>query len=167
MLRRDFVIVLTRTMAFCGIGLAAFVLGRRSVKANVTQIDPERCRACGLCQSKCVRKISAVKCVNDFSSCGYCKYCFGYFPADPARDPNGRVCRYGALQRKRVSEFMYEYTVDEDKCCGCGECVKRCVAHGGKSLRQEIRGSFCLDCNSCSISMHCPYDAITRVPLET
>ena len=44
----------------------------------VWQIDPEKCRFCGLCETACVRKPSAAKAVNDQKKCSNCVVCYGH-----------------------------------------------------------------------------------------
>ena len=141
---------------------------RRAVRSGIYQIDPEKCQSgeCGRCKINCVRKPSAVKAVNDFEACGYCVYCYGYFPDRPDKDPNARVCPTGALKRKRVGEYEYEYTVNEEECVGCGKCVKRCRDHGHASLSLQVRGHLCKECNRCEIAARCPSEAIFRNTLE-
>lgn len=140
------------------------LLLRRAVRGGIYQIDPEKCRSgdCGLCKVNCVRKPSAVKAVNDFEACGYCVYCYGYFPDNPEKDPKARVCPTGALKRKKVGEFEYEYVVNEAECVGCGLCVLRCREHGHASLSLQVRGRLCRECNHCEISARCPNQAIAR-----
>jgi electron transport complex protein RnfB len=71
-----------------------------------------------------------------------------------------KVCPVDAIGRRRISEFEFEYTVDEEKCIGCGKCVKRCWSHGNKSLTLQVRGKYCKECNRCRIVANCPYGAI-------
>ena len=57
---------------------------------------------------------------------------------------------------------MYEITIDESKCTGCGECVDICPAEvltmeNEKSKVAQIEE--CLGCESCVET--CPEDAIT------
>ena len=143
------------------------MFAKRSVKAGIPWIDPAKCQTCGRCAPACSTPGSAVKCVNDFTTCSYCTYCYGYYPDDPTSNPDGRVCPTGALKRRRISEFEYEYTVDEATCTGCGECVKRCVALGNKSMRLEVRGRLCLECNRCGVIIACPNKAARQIELKT
>ncbi|MCB1124421.1 MAG: ferredoxin, partial [Verrucomicrobiae bacterium] len=60
------------------------VFGARR-KNTVWQIDPDKCVQCEHCATSCVLTPSAVKCVQSYPICGYCRLCFGYFqPNAPA-----------------------------------------------------------------------------------
>jgi len=135
----------------------------------VWQLDPRKCVQCGRCVTNCVLNPSAVKCVHGFALCGYCKLCFGYFqPAANAltADAENQLCPAGAIWRGFIEDPYYEYTLDEDKCIGCGKCVKGCNAFGNGSLFLQVRHDRCVNCNECSIARSCPADAFRRVPIE-
>ena len=167
--RRDFV-----SSAVRGAGLlaAGSVLGGVAVRAGaqtVWQIDPFKCIQCSQCATACVLTPSAVKCLNVFPMCGYCKLCTGYFQADPNALNEGaenQLCPTGALLRKRVEDQYFEYQVDPTLCIGCAKCVKGCTAFGNGSLFLQIDQNRCVKCNRCSIAAACPAQAISRVPAE-
>jgi electron transport complex protein RnfB len=177
--RRQFIDRSFRIIGFAGLGGAAGLLIHRSATADtVFQVDPGKCTACDLCRTGCVLSHSAVKAVNEFDKCGYCQLCPAYYDVASMPDergiPTGKVCPRDALIRKIVGKVdeedpnnnYYEYTVDEEKCDGCGKCVKACKAPAGNgSLRLEISYNNCLECNSCSIQVVCPDDAIVRIPV--
>jgi electron transport complex protein RnfB len=176
--RREFIDRSCRVVGLVGLGGAAALLARRAGSDTVYQIDPDRCTACDLCRTSCIRAFSAVKAVNQFDACGYCMLCPAFYDVSSQPDergvPTGRVCPQDALKRRvvgRVDEEdpnnnYYEYTVDETLCDGCGKCVKACKAPAGNgSLRLEIRYPFCDECNACAIQVACPERAILRLPV--
>jgi electron transport complex protein RnfB len=138
------------------------------------QIDPEKCRYCGLCETTCVRKPSAAKAVNDPKKCSNCVVCYGHIKnthiASAKIDAEGkRVCPHDAVLRKNFSggvDGMFLYSHDHAGCTGCGKCVKACNERGTKSMFLVIRPDLCLGCNECAIAVACPYDAIERIPRE-
>ena len=155
------------------VGGGGFVAGRRSRDQRlVWQLDPDKCTACGNCATYCVLDESAVKCVNNFDSCGYCDICTGYFEMgytelDTAAE--NQLCPTGAIVREfvegRSGQRFYEYTIDEPLCIGCGKCVKGCALMNG-SLYMQVQHDRCLDCNECAIAIACPTQAFYRVPAE-
>jgi electron transport complex protein RnfB len=167
--RRHFLIDGLRTTGAMGlIGLAGYLVGRRSQSGElVWQIDPSRCIACGNCATHCVLDESAVKCVDNFSMCGYCDLCTGYFEPNPYQLHSGaenQLCPTGALLRRFIEDPYFEYPIDEASCIGCGKCVKGCVAFGNGSLQLQVRHDRCVNCNQCSIALACPSQAFVRVP---
>ena len=60
---------------------------------------------------------------------------------------------------------FFSYTIDHNKCTGCGDCVQLCLDRGMASMSLIIRPDLCLDCNECNISIKCPENAIFRMPL--
>lgn len=162
--------------------------GFLSIKAHRTyawQIDPSRCidsklgalgvATCQRCATECVLSLSAVRAVNEFSKCGRCYICPAYFEITSAVGPDGlpseKVCPRDAIKREAIgwidpddpANNFYEYTIDEDKCNGCGRCVMQCKEPAGLgSIRLEVRHDVCLDCNRCSIASACPEDAYER-----
>lgn len=168
-----------------------------AVGETVWQIDPLKCTRCGKCSVACELVPSAVKCVNNYSLCGYCRYCFGFFKPDIAADkfiewrkadgPFGRMrqvpgptatsegvptykmlCVVHAMTRKEiVPDKYYEYTVEENTCIGCGKCVDGCALFGNSALQLQVRHDLCLHCNECSIAVACPENALVRVPAST
>jgi electron transport complex protein RnfB len=139
------------------------------------QIDPEKCLYCGICETACVRKPSAVKAVNDQKKCSNCVVCYGHISdstiASEKIDSEGkRICPYNAVKRKNFCgglDGMYLYTQDPALCTGCGKCVEACNVHGSESMFLIIRPDLCLGCNECAIAVACPHDAIERIPCES
>ena len=163
--RRVFLLRAARGVGGLALAGGAGVLLLRADGVPLHQIDAARCTACGLCETECVRKPSAVKCVNDFAKCGYCEFCYGYYhKAPPSDDPKNLVCAQKAIIRRKVGDVQYEYTIDESKCTGCGKCVKLCKKHGNGSFRLEIRRDLCKECNRCSIGAACAPLAVLRQP---
>lgn len=190
--RRQFL----RTCARCaGAAAVAGVAGGLVVRADadkVWQLDPNVCDTCiqvrnpasvaedgwAQCARECVLWRSAVKAVNDFPACGYCLICPAYHDTTsaPAEDGTyvGRVCPQDAILRRPVGDYdpydpnnnFFEYSIDEEKCNGCGRCVELCKPpRGNGSLRLEVRHDLCVDCNQCNIARACPVDAFQRVPV--
>ncbi len=192
--RRQMLCHATRFVAVGGIGgLSAWLFFKRSGQAaaacpdagatcsecsqaagcrlpQVWQIDPNVCVACGRCQTNCVLDLSAVKAVNCFALCGYCDKCTGYFPENDDVLETGaehQLCPTGAITRTYIEsrgvERYFEYTIDEQLCIACGRCVLGCRLQNG-SLFLQVRHDRCLNCNECSIAVHCPVQAFRRVP---
>lgn len=138
------------------------------------QIDPDKCKYCGLCETTCVRKPSAVKAVNDQKKCSNCVVCYGHITdshiASDKIDSDGqRVCAHDAVERENFSgglDGLFLYRQDPALCTACAKCVKRCNEHGTKSMFLIIRPDLCLGCNECSIASTCPEKAIIRIPRE-
>lgn len=133
----------------------------------VWQIDPYKCVACTNCATHCVLQPSAVKCVQAYPMCGYCRLCTGYFEPQPNGLNTGaenQICPTGAIIRKALEDPYYEYNIDEPLCIGCAKCVKGCVLFGNGSFFLQIRHDRCVNCNECAISVVCPADAFVRVP---
>lgn len=133
------------------------------------QIDPAKCQKCGRCETECVLPVSAVKCVHQFQSCGYCDFCSGYYregrvALDTAAE--NLLCPRDALKRTFVEEPYFQYTVDESLCTACGKCVKGCGDFGNGSLIMQVKRELCLNCNDCAIARNCPSDAFVRVSPE-
>jgi electron transport complex protein RnfB len=175
--RRQFIDRTIRVAGLTALGGAAGLLARRASAHAVFQVDPSLCTACDLCRTSCVLSFSAVKAVNDFSKCGYCRLCPGYMDVTSAPNelgiPSGKVCPQDAITRRVVgyedpddpNNNYYEYAIDEARCTGCGKCVKACKPPmGNGSLRLEIRYNRCVGCNECGILIACPSAAIVRVP---
>jgi len=138
------------------------------------QIDPERCTSCGLCETACIRKPSAVKALNDPKKCSNCVVCYGHITdskidSDKIDSEGERVCPVDAVTRENFSggiDGMFLYSNDPKRCIGCGQCTKRCNEHGSQSMFLMIRPDLCLGCNECAIAVACPHAAIERVPRE-
>jgi len=170
--RRKFLGDSLRVLGAVGLGGAACALAARKAlgEHEVWQIDPDKCMACGECQKHCVLDVSAVKAVQCFPLCGYCDICTGYFPtSDYVRETGAenQLCPTGAISRKFIEaksgERYFEYQIDESLCIACGKCVVGCRLMNG-SLYLQVRHDRCLNCNECSIAVHCPTQAFRRVP---
>jgi electron transport complex protein RnfB len=114
-----------------------------------------------------VLKPSAVKCVHAYDLCWYCDLCGGYhqpYTVDTDTAAEHQLCPAAAITRTYIEEPFYKYDIDEDKCIGCGICVKGCNAFGNGSLFLQVRHDRCVNCNECAIARACPSDAIVRVP---
>jgi electron transport complex protein RnfB len=172
--RRAFVGNVARCAGVLGLGgtaVAWAALEGRSAE-TVWQIDPDKCTACGNCQTHCVLDLSAVKCVQCFLMCGYCDVCTGYFPTTDFELDSGaknELCPTGAVVRKWIEEKAdvryFQYTIDEPLCIGCGKCVEGCALMNG-SLYLQVRHDRCLNCNECAIEVACPAEAFRRVPAD-
>lgn len=149
-------------------GAATTLVARHSrVQKTVWQIDPAKCVQCTNCATQCVLDQSAVKCVQVYGICGYCKLCTGYFEPEPNglnTAAENQLCPTGAIKRKALEDPYYEYTIDEPLCIGCAKCVKGCVLFGNGSFFLQVRHDRCLNCNECSIARVCPGQAFKRVP---
>ncbi len=176
----------------CGAALVgtAGLLIRRSCALDAWTIDPNRCvnirlgvvgvnRVCEICADSCVLALSAVRAVNDHAKCGRCCICPAYYdvrsPVGSDGLPTKKLCPRDAIRREPIGEVdpydplnnFYEYTIDEERCNGCGRCVMECKDPAGLgSIRLEVRHDLCLRCNRCSIAMDCPDDAYVRVGPE-
>src|SRR3972149_4895796 len=156
----------------CGLGgLLAVSKGRG--ESLLWQIDPDKCMACGHCETNCVLDQSAVKAVQCFTLCGYCDVCTGYFPIKDYVLETGaenQLCPTGAIDRKFIEmkggQRFFEYTIDETACIACGKCVAGCELMNG-SLYLQVRHDRCLNCNECSIAVACPSQAFVRVPASS
>ena len=133
------------------------------------QIDPDKCVQCGKCETECILPQSAVKCVHQYASCGYCDLCRGYLQdKHTGRDTAGENlrCPTDAITRTYIEDPYFEYNIDEEKCIGCGRCVKGCLSFGNGSLFLQVRRDLCKNCNECRIAKSCPADAFVRVPAD-
>lgn len=148
-------------------GSVGYLAARASGQEMVWQLDPHKCISCGLCATECVLDESAVKCVQSYPMCGYCKLCTGFFHSAPSSLDTGaenQLCPTGAIIRTFIEDPYYEYTIDESLCIGCAKCVKWCKAFGNASFYLQVRHDRCVNCNECSIAMACPTEAFERVP---
>jgi Na+-translocating ferredoxin:NAD+ oxidoreductase subunit B len=152
------------------LGAATSVLARRSQpKKWVWQLDPYKCVWCTNCATQCVLTPSAVKCVQVYPMCGYCKLCTGYFEPEPNRLNTGaenQICPVGAIKRTALEDPYYDYSIDEPICIGCAKCVKGCTLFGNGSFFLQVRHDRCVNCNQCSIAVACPVQAFQRVPAD-
>lgn len=168
--RRDFFSKSTRWILTSLLGgLLGVVFLRSRSKNYVWQIDPEKCVQCGQCATSCVLQQSAVKCVHEYSICGYCNLCFGYFQPGAKKlteAAENQVCPTGAINRKFIEDPFFEYSIDEPLCIGCSKCVKGCNLFGNGSFYLQVRHDRCLNCNECSIARVCAGRAYKRVPAK-
>jgi electron transport complex protein RnfB len=166
--RRDFFGGAMRGAFLFLLGATSSLLARNSQRERtVWQIDPYKCIACTNCATNCVLQPSAVKCVQHFSMCGYCKLCTGYFEPEPNAlntAAENQVCPTGAIKRLALEDPYYEYVIDEPLCIGCAKCVVGCVMFGNGSFAMQVRHDRCVNCNECAIAITCPADAFVRVP---
>ncbi len=183
--RREMLGHAARGVALLGLGGTAGLLWLKANKTYAWMIDTERCvnsklgalgvEVCQLCATDCVLTLSAVRAVNEFSKCGRCYVCPAYYKITSAVGPDGlpseKVCPRDAIKREAIgwidpddpANNFYDYTIDEEKCNGCGRCVMECKEPAGLgSIRLEVRHDTCLDCNRCSIAIACPEDAYER-----
>jgi len=133
------------------------------------QIDPDKCTQCGRCETECILKPSAVKCVHQYESCGYCLFCSGYYHDNRAGfDTAGENlrCPTDAIIRRYIEDPYFEYNIDEDKCVACGKCVKGCKAFGNSSLFLQVRRGLCKNCNQCRVASVCPANAFVKVSVK-
>jgi electron transport complex protein RnfB len=166
--RRQFVRGWFRGAFLFFLGAATSLFARFSQREKmVWQIDPYKCIHCTNCATQCVLEPSAVKCVQIYPICGYCKLCTGYFEPEPNRlntAAENQICPTGAIKRKALEDPYYEYSIDEPLCVGCAKCVKGCVLFGNGSFFLQVRHDRCVNCNECSIAKACPPQAFLRVP---
>lgn len=152
------------------LGAATTLLARHSRREKTLwQIDPSKCVQCTNCATHCVLMPSAVKCVQVYPICGYCKLCTGYFEPEPNRlntAAENQLCPVGAIKRTALEEPYFEYTIEEPLCIGCAKCVKGCTLFGNGSFFLQVRHDRCVNCNECSIAVVCPGQAFKRVPAD-
>ena len=153
------------------------LLFRKTNKSNASkagdtmfwQIDPDKCTQCGRCETECILSRSAVKCVHQYESCGYCLFCSGYYHDNRAVfDTAGENlrCPTDAIIRTYIEDPYFEYAIDEKKCVGCGKCVKGCKSFGNGSLFLQVRRSLCKNCNQCRIASVCLSGAFTKTTVN-
>ena len=169
--RRGFLRTTTRGVFAAGLGALAVGAARGvTTRRSVWQIDPSKCTACGNCATHCILTESAVKCAHQHVKCGRCNFCFGYYKAGSsgAKSHAGvefQLCPTHALVRKHLIEDSYEYSIDAEKCTGCGICVKGCK-EGNGSLFLQVDQDRCTNCNECTIATACPTRAFVRLPAQ-
>lgn len=189
MTRRDVLGKAVRGTVLAGMGASAIYLVKKADGQVVWQVDESRCvnsrlgetgvDVCTLCTTSCVVSLSAVRAVNDHSKCGRCYICPAYYNVTSAADevglPSEKLCPRDAIERKPIgwidprdpANNFYEYTIDEEKCDGCGRCVMGCKEPTGLgSITLRVRHNLCVDCNRCAISIACPNDALFQEPVE-
>lgn len=145
------------------------IFSRKRSSGTLWQIDPSKCTQCGKCESLCVLHESAVKCVHQYASCGYCDFCSGYYQDNRTKfdtAAENQRCQTGAIQRTFIEDPYFEYTIDESRCTGCGKCVKGCADFGNGSLFLQVRHDRCKNCGDCPIARQCPAQAFQKVPAD-
>jgi electron transport complex protein RnfB len=186
--RRDVIGKVVRGSVLLGLGSTAGFLINKADGQIVWQVDASRCvnsrlgeagaEVCTLCTSECVVNQSAVRAVNNFKECGRCYICPAYYSIKSAVDekglPSEKLCPRDAIERKPIgyvdpedpANNFYEYVIDEEKCDGCGLCVKGCREPLGLgSIILKVRHDLCVGCNRCAISIACPKDAVEQRPV--
>ena len=186
--RRDVLGKVARGTVLLGLGGTTGFLIKKAEGQVVWQVDASRCvnsqlgevdvEVCGLCTTECVVSQSAVRAVNNFRECGRCYICPAYYNIKSAVDekglPSEKLCPRDAIERKPIglvdpgdpANNFYEYIIDEEKCDGCGICVKGCKEPLGLgSIILKVRYSLCVDCNHCAISLACPKEALVQQPV--
>lgn len=179
----------TRRVAVLALAGGAGFLVRKAHGQVVWQVNASKCvnsrlgevgvEACTLCTSSCVVSLSAVRAVNEYSKCGRCNICPAYFNIASAVDekglPSEKLCPRDAITRKAIGKIdpedpsnnFYEYSIDEEKCDGCGRCVMKCKEPLGLgSITLRVRYDRCVNCNNCAISISCPKSALEQIPLR-
>ncbi|HWI58560.1 MAG TPA: ferredoxin [Bacillota bacterium] len=166
--RRKFFRDSARVAAMTGFGaLVGGLAAHSAARTTVWQIDPAKCLRCDKCATACVLPQSAVKCVQMYAICGYCKLCTGYFVPDPVElntAAENQICPTAAIERLFIEDPYYEYNIKEELCIGCAKCVEGCTRFGNGSMFLQVRHDRCVNCNECSIAKVCPGDAFRRVP---
>jgi electron transport complex protein RnfB len=186
--RRDAIVTVVRGAVLLGIGSTAGFLVRKAEGQVVWQVDASKCvnsrlgeagaEVCSLCTTECVVSQSAVRAVNNFKECGRCYICPAYFNIKSAVNdkglPSEKLCPRDAIARTPIglvdpedpANNFYEYVIDEQKCDGCGICVRGCREPLGLgSIILKVRHNICVDCNRCAISIACPKDALLQQPV--
>lgn len=168
--RREFIAGAGRGASFLALGgTVGALVTRWRQKEMVWQIDPFKCIQCERCATQCVLDVSAVKCVHNFTMCGYCEFCFGFFKTNPVALETGaenQMCPTGAIKREFVEDPYFEYVIDEELCNGCGKCVQGCNTFGNGALYLQVRHDRCLNCNECAIAVTCPANAFIKLPVD-
>jgi electron transport complex protein RnfB len=170
------------------VGVAGFLV-QKAHGQIVWQVDASRCvnsrlgetaaEVCNLCTTECVVAQSAVRAVNNFAECGRCYICPAYFNIKSAVDekglPSEKACPRDAIKRQPIglvdpsdpANNFYEYIIDENKCDGCGKCVKGCKEPLGLgSIVLQVRHDLCVNCNRCAISNACPKSALVQKTVD-
>lgn len=128
-------------------------------------IDPAKCISCGKCAESCVRPESAVKAVIDYSKIENVEFHPAVFrKTRPGSDTtlDNRVCPTDAIKRELLNDSTWNYSINSDKCIGCGACAIRSKRKGSGAFSLKITDK-CLSCNECAIAVQCPAEAISRV----
>lgn len=127
------------------------------------------CIGCGGCATECVIPSSAAKAEINQSICDGLEDCPAFYKntkGDFSRGRDNQICPTGALKRTKLENGKYKYTVDKEKCIGCGKCTRACQKKGEGALTLIIDPDYCLECNECSIVPECPKDAVVRTDVR-
>ena len=160
---------------FLAIGAILTVIGFAIPRTQVVeqdffwQIDPSLCIACGLCETDCVIKPSAVRAIHIKTVCGFCDLCGGYFRSnvmDLTTAAENLLCPTGAIQRRFIEDPYFEYTIIRELCIACARCVRGCNDFGNGAMYLQIQQDLCRNCNECELARICPANAIRRVPMS-
>lgn len=151
----------------------AFIVNKKSGSDSdpkgFWEILNSKCIGCGGCATDCVIPSSAAKAEIDQLSCVGLKDCPAFYKKTKGNFSRGREnqnCPTGALTRTETSDGKYRYSVNKDKCIGCGRCTRACQKKGDKALSLIIDPALCLECNECSIVEKCPKDAVIRTDVK-
>lgn len=170
--RRKFLKNMGYAAGAAAIGGAAglFEISKLTSANTVWQIDPEKCSSCGKCETLCVLRPSAAKCIHAYAICGYCDLCSGYLRKGHQKRNTAAenlICPTAAIKRTYIENPYYEYIIDEKLCIGCSKCVEACTAFGNGSLFLQIKHDICINCTSCSITSGCPSKAVRKVSIKS
>lgn len=179
--RRDFIRIAGQIVCASLLGGIAFRVFKTKKSAinssplvrHAWRINPDKCTYCGICETACARRPSAVKAVNDQKKCSFCVVCYGHISnhnidSDKIETDGKKICPKNAVARRNYSDGVdgyYIYSIDAGSCIGCGKCVKECNENGSKSMFLIIRPDLCLGCNHCEIAAKCPSKAIEPVQI--
>ncbi|MBD3228353.1 MAG: 4Fe-4S dicluster domain-containing protein [Candidatus Lokiarchaeota archaeon] len=134
-------------------------------------VDPEKCTGCETCEFVCsavhmgvfnpyysrIRSIRIEPTINYALGCQFCE-----------NPPCEAICPWNALERDEETGIM---RLDEDKCVGCGFCVRACDFG---AISMSLKDELIFICDQCEefddgpqCVKFCPEDAISFELLET
>lgn len=125
-----------------------------------------KCVGCGGCAVECVLPTSAAKAQMNDSICDHLDACPAFYKKVKGNFSRGRenqICPVDAIIRTDIGDGKFSYSIDKEKCIGCGKCTKACQRKGEGALQLVIDKELCLDCNECNIATTCPKDAVIRL----
>lgn len=149
------------------LAVAGVVVGSSKSKDSASglwSIDNSSCVGCGGCATNCVRPESAVSAIMNESVCPQRLDCPAFFRKSAVLEdsPENELCPAGAINREHVTDSLFRYTIDQNKCIGCGKCSKICQKKCESAITLVIDKDECVDCNECQIAITCPKDAVSR-----